>query len=498
MARIQLTETLLRDAHQSLLATRLRTEDMLPLLPLLDRIGYWSLECWGGATFDACLRFLGEDPWERLRTLREHLPNTRLQMLLRGQNLVGYRHYADDLVDKFVERAAANGIDVFRVFDALNDVRNLRRAIEAVKKAGKHCEGTISYTVSPVHDAQAFVTLAKELEALGCDTICVKDMAGLLTPTASFQLVSALVAAVKVPIHLHAHATSGMAEAVYLKAVEAGAQILDVAASAMAGGTSQPPTESLIAMLRDTPWDTGLDLDLVDQVSREVAKLRPKYARFESPLAGVDTRVLKSQIPGGMASNLGSQLKELGALERIDEVLAEVPRVRADLGYPPLVTPTSQIVGTQAVLNVLAGERYKQVACETRSYLMGYYGRSPAAPDTAIAAQVRGGDLPFEGRPADLLAPEWEKAVKEAGPLARNDEDVLSFALFPQVAERFFLKRDQPPTVPLAWHAAVAAVLEHVATAGAGRTGAAPAREAESGWKRAGRWANLHSRPRGA
>ena len=497
MPSVQLTETLLRDAHQSLLATRLRTEDMLPVLPLLDRIGYWSIECWGGATFDACLRFLNEDPWERLRTLRRGLPNTRLQMLLRGQNLVGYRHYADDVVERFVARAAANGIDVFRVFDALNDVRNLTAAIRAVKAAGRHCEGTISYTVSPVHDTAGFVALARELEALGCDTLCVKDMAGLLAPSAAFELVQALVGAVNVPIHLHGHATSGMAEGAYLKAIEAGASIVDVAASALGGGTSQPPTESLIAMLRGTPWDTGLDLAAVDEVSQLFREIRLKYAHYETPFTGVDVRVLKSQIPGGMISNLASQLREADALDRMDEVLDEVPRVRADLGYPPLVTPTSQIVGAQAVLNVLADERYAQVSRETKAYLAGHYGRSPAAPDPSVQARVLKGEAPFTGRPADLLPPEWEKAVAAAGPRAACDEDVLSYVLFPQVAERFFEHRQRPPSPPAAWFAAVAAVVEHVATTGADTGCGAPSRgPAESNWKRTGRWAGLHGRPR--
>jgi pyruvate carboxylase subunit B len=494
MTAIQLTETVLRDAHQSLLATRMRTEDMVPILPALDRIGYWSVEMWGGATFDACLRFLDEDPWERLRTIRAAMPSTRLQMLLRGQNLVGYKHYPDDVVARFVARAAANGIDVFRVFDALNDVRNMRRAIACVKDEGKHAEGTISYTVSPFHSVERYAALAKELEALGCDTLCIKDMAGLLKPGVTYDLVRALRGAVSIPIHLHCHATSGMAMACYVKAAEAGAAILDVAVSSMGGGTSQPPTESLIAALADTPLDTGLDLDAVIEVSRYFKEVRPKYARFESKLSGVDVRVLKNQIPGGMISNLGNQLREFDALDRIDEVLEEVPRVRADLGFPPLVTPSSQIVGTQAVLNVLSGERYARVSKEVHAYFLRAYGRPPAPMNADVAARVIGDEEPLSGRPADALEPGWEAAVAGAGEAARSDEDVLSFALFPQVAEAFFARRDRGGDVPAGVYAAVAA-LAHLEAGGDGE--AEPPSGDRDAWKTVGRWRNLACRPRG-
>ena len=490
--KIHLCETALRDAHQSLLATRMRTEDMLAILPAMDRIGYWSVEMWGGATFDACMRFLKEDPWERLKTIRAAMPNTRLQMLLRGQNLVGYRHYADDIVDRFVARAAAGGIDVFRVFDALNDVRNMRRAIAAVKQAGKHAEGTISYTVSPFHNVEAFVGLGRELESLGCDSLCIKDMAGLLTPSATFTLVSELVATLSIPVHLHCHATSGMAEACYFEAAQAGASILDVAISALGGGTSQPPTESMIAAFADSPYATGLDLDAVAEVARHFKKIRPKYARYESSLTGVDTRVLKNQIPGGMISNLGNQLRELGALDRIDEVLAEVPRVRADLGYPPLVTPSSQIVGSQAVLNVISGERYKQITRETRAYFRCEYGRPPAPVDPEVARRAIGEDEPLTGRPADVLKPEWEAAMASAGPLAVSDEDVLSYALFPQVAPSFFESRAAGPEVPEAWLAALAAAVADGTFAAPVQAGNGKRSLGErEGWKMVGRLRGL-------
>ena len=488
--KIHLTETVLRDAHQSLLATRMRTEDMLPILPAIDRIGYWSVEMWGGATFDSCLRFLREDPWERLRVVRKGLPHTRLQMLLRGQNLVGYRHYADDIVDHFVARAAAGGIDVFRIFDALNDIRNMKTAIAAVKREGKHAEGTLSYTVSPFHSVQAYIGMARELEELGCHSLCIKDMAGLLTPSATFTLVSELTAALSIPIHLHCHATSGMAEACYFEAARAGASILDVAVSALGGGTSQPPTESMIAAFADSPHATGLDLDAVEEVARHFKAVRPKYARFESTLTGVDTRVLKNQIPGGMISNLGNQLRELDALDRIDEVLAEVPRVRADLGYPPLVTPSSQIVGAQAVLNVMTGERYKQFTREVRAYFRREYGRPPAPVDADIARLAIGDEEPLKGRPADALSPEWDATVAGVGPLARSDEDVLSYALFPQVAPGFFEAReagDEVPDALLAGLAALGVWAADEAITGAPGVAEGSCSNERQGWKMAGR-----------
>ena len=382
--KITVTDTILRDSHQSLLATRMRTEDMLPICGKLDKVGYWSLEVWGGATFDSCVRFLKEDPWERLRQLRRVLPNTRLQMLLRGQNLLGYRHYSDDVVEAFVAKAAENGIDVFRVFDAMNDVRNLATAIRAVKKAGKHAQGTICYTTSPVHTTEAFVAQARELVDLGVDSIAIKDMAGLLTPFATGDLVKALKAAVDLPIFVHSHDTAGVASMCQLKAIENGADNIDTAISSMAWGTSHPATESMVAALRGTEYDTGLDLELIQEIGMYFNAVRKKYHQYESEFTGVDTRVQVNQVPGGMVSNLANQLKEQGALSRINEVFDEIPRVRKDLGYPPLVTPTSQIVGTQAVFNVLAGERYKTITNEVKLYLQGRYGKSPAPVNAAL------------------------------------------------------------------------------------------------------------------
>lgn len=456
MDSVQITDTVLRDGHQSLIATRMRTEDMLPICAELDAIGYWSLEVWGGATFDACLRFLKEDPWERLRQLRAALPNTRLQMLLRGQNLLGYRHYADDLVRAFVERAAALGMDVFRIFDALNDLRNLRTAIEATREAGKHAQGTICYTTSPVHDTAAFVAQGRELAAMGCDSIAIKDMAGLLTPTATEALVKGLLDAVDLPVHLHSHATAGLAEMCQLKAVEAGCRHIDTAISSFAGGTSHPPTESMVAALRDTPWDSGLDLERLQHIAAYFREVRRKYRALESDFTGVDTRVQVNQVPGGMISNLANQLREQNALDRMDEVLAEIPRVRADLGYPPLVTPTSQIVGTQAVLNVLTGQRYQSVSNEVKRYLQGGYGQPPAAIDPEVRMQAVGNAETLEGRPADLLKPELGQLREDLGELADSDEDVLSYALFADVARQFLQARragtlmpEAPPVAPV-------------------------------------------------
>ncbi|HEY8219674.1 MAG TPA: sodium-extruding oxaloacetate decarboxylase subunit alpha [Methylobacter sp.] len=448
MQKVHITDVILRDAHQSLIATRLRTEDMLPACPMLDDIGYWSLECWGGATFDACLRFLKEDPWERLYKLKQALPLTRLQMLLRGQNLLGYRHYSDDVVQKFIAKAAENGMDVFRIFDALNDVRNLKTAIEATKAAGKHAQGTICYTTSPVHNTAGFVALAKDLAKLGCDSIAVKDMAGLLTPYAAGELVKALKDAVDLPLHLHCHATSGLAEMCQLKAIEAGCQHIDTAISSWAGGTSHPPTESFVAALRGTPYDTGLDLDKLQAVNNYFAEVRKKYRRYESEFTGIDTQVHVFQVPGGMISNLANQLKERNALDRIGEVYKEIPLVRKDLGYPPLVTPTSQIVGTQAVLNVLTGKRYETITNEVKRYLQGGYGKAPAPVDSNLQKRAIGKEEVIDCRPADLLKPEFDNLRQEIGELALNDEDVLSFAMFPEVGRTFLEQRLNNTLVP--------------------------------------------------
>jgi pyruvate carboxylase subunit B len=441
MSKVHITDTVLRDAHQSLIATRMRTEDMLPICGKLDAIGFWSLEVWGGATFDACVRFLKEDPWERLRLLREALPKTRLQMLLRGQNLLGYRHYSDDVVEHFVQRAAENGMDVFRVFDALNDLRNLTVSIEAVKKAGKHAQGTICYTVSPVHTVASFVQQARELESMGCDSIAIKDMASLLTPMVAADLVKAMGAAVEVPIHLHSHATSGLAEMCHLKAIENGCRHIDTAISSLGGGTSHSPTESMVAALRGTEYDTGLDLEALQEIGMYFYTVRKKYHQFESDYTGVDTRVQVNQVPGGMMSNLANQLKEQNALDRMNEVLAEIPRVRADMGYPPLVTPTSQIVGTQAVLNVLTGKRYQNMTNEVKRYLQGGYGKSPAPVDAILQQQAIGREDVIDCRPADLLAPEMERLRSEISELAKSEEDVLTYAMFPEIGRQFLEQR---------------------------------------------------------
>jgi pyruvate carboxylase subunit B len=421
----------------------MRTEDMLPVAQKLDAVGYWSLEVWGGATFDTCLRFLKEDPWERLRALRAAMPNTKLQMLLRGQNLVGYRHYADDVLERFIERAAMNGIDVFRIFDALNDVRNLDRAIHEVKACGKHAEAAISYTVSPVHSIDRFVEMARTLEDMGTDTLCIKDMAGLLAPLDAYHLVRRLKAAVKVPIHLHTHYTSGMASMASLMAILGGLDMLDTSISPLAGGTSHPATETLVASLRNTPYDTGLDLAAFVPITEHFRTVRRKYRQFESDFTGVDVEILTSQIPGGMLSNLAAQLAEQNALDRIKEVLDEVPRVRKELGYPPLVTPTSQIVGTQATLNVLTGERYKVITTETKNYFLGLYGRAPGPVDQEVMARAIGNEEPIKTRPADRLEPELEAIKKEIPASAASIEDQLSFALFPAIAREFFEAREK-------------------------------------------------------
>ncbi|NOZ10596.1 MAG: sodium-extruding oxaloacetate decarboxylase subunit alpha [Gammaproteobacteria bacterium] len=439
---VKITDLILRDAHQSLIATRMRTEDMLPICEKLDRVGYWSLEAWGGATFDACLRFLKEDPWERLRRLKEALPNTPLQMLLRGQNLLGYRHYSDDVAQAFVTQAAENGIDVFRIFDAMNDLRNLKVSIDAVIKADKHAQGAICYTTSPVHTIDHFVTQAKELQAMGCHSICIKDMAGLLTPGRSAELFSALSSAVDLPLHFHSHTTVGVANISMYEAVKNGAKHVDTAISSFSWGTSHSPTESMIVAFKDTPYDTGLDLAQVQEIGFYFRSIRPKYHQFESEFSGIDTRVQISQVPGGMISNLSNQLKEQGALNKMNEVLAEIPKVRKELGYPPLVTPTSQIVGTQAVLNVVTGERYKSITNEVKMYLQGRYGRAPGSVDAALRKKAIGDDEVIENRPADYLEPEMEKLRHEIGNLAKNEEDVLSYAMFPEVGRQFLEQRE--------------------------------------------------------
>jgi len=438
---IEVTELVLRDAHQSLIATRMRTEDMLPICSKLDQIGYWSLEVWGGATFDACVRFLKEDPWERLRQLREALPNTRLQMLLRGQNLLGYRHYADDVVKAFVQKSAENGIDVFRIFDALNDVRNLETSMKAVKNAGKHAQGTLCYTTSPVHTPEKFVQQAKELRDMGADSIVIKDMAGLLTPFATFDLVSALKSEIDLPIVMHSHSTAGLAPLCQLKAIEAGADRIDTAISAFAGGTSHPATESQVAALKDSQYDTGLDLNLLSEVADYFREVRKKYHQFESEFTREDVSVQINQVPGGMMSNLANQLKEQNALDRIREVFAEIPRVREDLGFPPLVTPSSQIVGTQAVYNVLGGERYKTITNEVKRYLQGGYGAAPAPVNKELQKRAIGNETLIEGRPADLLTPEMDKIKAEISDLATSEEDILTYAMFPDLGREYLQQR---------------------------------------------------------
>ena len=442
MSKIHITELVLRDGHQSLIATRMRTEDMLPICAKLDAIGFWSIEAWGGATFDACVRFLKEDPWERLAKLRKALPNSQINMLLRGQNLLGYRHYSDDVVHAFVQKSADNGVDVFRIFDALNDVRNLREAIKAVKKVNKHAIGTLAYTTSPVHDIAYFVAMAKELEEIGADSIGIKDMAGLLTPTMAGELVKAVKTAVSLPIHVHSHASSGFASIALLKAIENGASVIDACNSSFAEGASHPSTESMVAALQGTSYDTGLDLAKIQEITAYFREVRKKYWQFESDFTGVDTRVLVNQVPGGMISNLSNQLKEQGALDRMDEVLLEIPRVREDLGYPPLVTPTSQIVGTQAVLNVMTGARYKSVTNEVKNYLLGQYGKAPAPVNAKLKQQAVGDAEVITCRPADLLEPEMARLQVESERIAKSEEDVLTYAMFPDIGKTFLQERN--------------------------------------------------------
>jgi pyruvate carboxylase subunit B len=446
--KLLITDVALRDGHQSLLATRMRTEDMLPIAQKLDAVGYWSLEVWGGATFDTCLRFLKEDPWERLRALRAAMPNTRLQMLLRGQNVVGYRHYADDVVERFIERSATNGIDVFRIFDALNDIRNIEHAVRCVKDQGKHVQATICYTTSPVHTLDTFIDLAKRMEDLGTDTLCVKDMAGLLAPEDAYRLIRKLKAAVDVPIQLHSHYTSGMASMSALMAVLGGLDILDTAMSPLSGGTSHPPTETLVAALRGTPYDTGLQLPKFVPIAEHLRQARKKYHQFESNFTGVDTEILTSQIPGGMLSNLAAQLAEQNALDKMRDVLEEVPRVRKDMGYPPLVTPSSQIVGSQATLNVLTGERYKVITTETKNYFLGLYGKAPGPLNKDVMARAIGDEQPVKGRPANRLEPELPAAIKELAGKSTSPEDAVSLALFPAIAREFFEQREKGALKP--------------------------------------------------
>ena len=441
MAKVLITDTILRDAHQSQAATRMRTEDMLPACEILDKIGYYSLECWGGATFDACLRFLNEDPWERLRKLRKALPNTKLQMLFRGQNILGYKHYADDVVDEFVRLSIKNGIDIIRIFDALNDVRNLETAIKATKKYGGICEVAMSYTVSPVHTEDYFVKLAQQIEEMGADTICIKDMANLLLPYKAYSLVKRLKENVKIPIHLHTHNTSGTGDMTLLKAIEAGVDIVDTALSPLGNGTSQPATEPLVATLQGTEYDTGLDLSLMSQAAvhfRKVADKLKAEGFLDPKVLSVDINTLLYQVPGGMLSNLINQLKQANASDKFYDVLAEIPRVREDFGYPPLVTPTSQIVGTQAVMNVLGGERYKLNPKESQGLMRGEYGRLPAPVNEEVRRKVIGDAKVITHRPADDIAPELEKYRKEIGQYITQEEDVLTYALFPQVATKFF------------------------------------------------------------
>lgn len=438
---VKITDVALRDGHQSLIATRLRTEDMLPVCPEMDEVGFWSMEVWGGATFDACVRFLKEDPWERLRQLRAALPNTQLQMLLRGQNLLGYRHYSDDVVKAFVKKSAENGMDIFRIFDAMNDVRNLETAIVAVKDAGKHAQGTLCYTTSPVHNTKVFMKQAEAMVAMGVDSIAIKDMAGLLTPSATAELVAALKDKFEVPIALHSHMTSGLAGLCQQRAIDEGVDIIDTAISAFANGTSHPATETMVAGLKGTDRDTGLDLEKLQSIGKKLWAVRKKYHQFESEFTKEDVGVQISQVPGGMMSNLANQLKEQGALNRIDEVFAEIPAVRKDLGYPPLVTPSSQIVGTQAVMNILADKRYTTITNEVKRYLQGHYGAAPAEVNAELRARAIGSEDVIDVRPADLIPPELEKLRGEIAELADSEEDVLTYAMFPDLAKDFLQQR---------------------------------------------------------
>ncbi len=448
MSQVFITENILRDAHQCLIATRMRTEHMLPICEKLDKVGFWSLEAWGGATFDACVRFLKEDPFQRLKQLKEKLPNTPIMMLLRGQNLLGYRHYADDVVEKFIQCSAKNGVDIFRIFDALNDLRNLSLSIKAVKACGKHAQGAISYTVSPVHNIESYLTLAKEFQKLGCDSIAIKDMAGLLTPKAIVELVKALQKAVDIPLHIHSHATSGLAPIVLYEAVMNGCRHIDTANSSFAEGASHAATEAMVAAFRGSPYETNLDLHLLQEISDYFRDVRKQYSRFESEATRVDPRVHINQIPGGMISNLYNQLKEQNALEKLTEVLKEVPKVRQDLGFPPLVTPTSQVVGTQAVLNVLTGERYKTITNEVKLYLKGQYGKAPGTINKSVQMKAIGQEDVITCRPADLIKNEFSKLEKDIGDLAKSEEDVLIYSMFPDVGKSFLQARADNNLIP--------------------------------------------------
>lgn len=439
--QIGITDTTLRDSHQSLLATRMKTEDMLPIAEKMDEIGFYSMEVWGGATFDTCMRFLNEDPWERLDKIKKVLKKTKIQMLLRGQNLVGYKHYADDVAEDFIKKSVAHGMDIFRIFDAMNDVRNLSKAMEVAKKEGAHVQATMSYTISPVHNLEYFLKMSQKLVDMGADSLCIKDMAGILKPYAAYDLVKELKKKFKkIPVQLHTHYTSGMASMMCLKAIEAGADVIDTAISSMALGTSQPAVEPLVATLVDTPYDTGLDLTKLSEIAEYFKEIRMKYKEFDVYKTPVDTNVLLYQVPGGMLSNFITQLQQQNALHRLPEVLAEVPRVREDMGYPPLVTPTSQIVGTQAVMNVLMG-RYKMVTNEVKAYMKGLYGETPAPVNSEIRKQIIGDEEPITGRPADYIEPQMDQAKKEIGIYYQKEEDVLSYVLFPQVAKQFLEER---------------------------------------------------------
>ncbi|MCL1067626.1 sodium-extruding oxaloacetate decarboxylase subunit alpha [Shewanella olleyana] len=450
---LALTDVVLRDAHQSILATRLRLDDMLPIAPLLDKVGFWSLESWGGATFDSCIRYLGEDPWDRIRELKKVMPNTPQQMLLRGQNLLGYRHYADDVVTRFVERAHTNGVDVFRVFDAMNDVRNLETAVKAVKQVGGHAQGTISFTTSPVHTVDTWVSMAKNLEDLGCDSLCIKDMAGLLKPMEAYDLISRLKSQTDLTVSMHCHATTGLSTATYQKAIEAGIDVLDTAISSMSQTYGHSATETLVAMAEDNGRSTGYDMATLEEIAAYFRDVRKKYARFEGALKGIDSRILRAQVPGGMLTNMENQLKEQGAADKMDAVLEEIPRVREDLGFLPLVTPTSQIVGTQSVINVLMGERYKTLAKETEGVLKGEYGATPAPVNAELQARVLNGAEAITCRPADLIEPELDKLRSELSEIAKKDnftlaadtdDDVMTYALFNQIGLQFLSNRGNP------------------------------------------------------
>jgi len=493
---VKICDLVLRDGHQSLLATRMRTDDMLPIAEKMDQVGYWAVEMWGGATFDSAMRFLDEDPWDRLRLLRQAMPNTPFMMLLRGQNVVGYRHYPDDVLERFIIRARANGIDIFRIFDALNDIRNIERAMAIAKREGAHVQAAICYTIGPPYSIDYFVNLARQMADLGADSICIKDMAGLITPYAAYELVRRLKAEIGLPVHFHSHTTSGMATAALLKAVEAGVDIVDTAISSLSMGTSHSPTESVVAMLQGTERDTGLDLNLLAEIAEYFAEVRRKYARFESGFFGVDVGVLQYQIPGGMLSNLVSQLRAQKAEDKYPQVLAEVPRVRAELGYPPLVTPSSQIVGTQATLNVVLGERYKIVPEEVKNYVRGYYGRPPAPIDPEVKRQVIGDEEPIDCRPADLLPPGMPKAWEEIGSIARSEEDVISYALFPQIARPFLERRARGSDGKEPVAAAIAGMLLHRLEEQARREPPTPPAPAVSPWKTtwrsaSGRWTGI-------